>query len=534
MNGSIWGPLYTQYSQKSFEPQTSEVSQDQEDQFYDQHKVPHIGIIENWLCDYDPSCPDPTALGTRGTLETIGGYMLAANTPYVPKHYHGFLCIRYLLHSAALSYIERAEQLDEFFTSLPDEAEWTYECEAAAFTALDIIAEETRNTDSFEDFCRKEQQGAVLMMDIERGGMNGSLLIDVLWQDRSSLMALHSRGLLPGIAIMLYMAWNLPQATLYEERQDSAFLLQELILRICLVGSHRDRQILQPLLIYAVKISPPPRADRSVHFINSEDSAFIRRAYSGLVYVWQQSAPIIRVVNITLMTCLTELTMYTSLSDPATTIEEHIDMIGVAILLAWLILEHRGQVAQNEYAEIWLFCIITLRWLRFIDAQDDLTEAHWRKLAKMISESQLVGLLGRLILLPWTEGGGLEYATEFEIFLERINSFEEILGDAVAAAPDLFEELRLEWIKTASGLGIRSLLQPDMLHLSAMKASRTWEKYLTALPPPRLGAQLCSYPRCIRPHTRETATGRMPSGVSTLESHAISAEHFNNSAMLYS
>ncbi|QRV80536.1 hypothetical protein RhiJN_08551 [Ceratobasidium sp. AG-Ba] len=117
--------------------------------------------------------------------------------------------------------------------------------------------------------------------------------------------------------------------------------------------------------------------DHSVHFVNSDDSRVIRRAYSGLLFVWQWSDSFARDTPAAMIDYLTTFVMEVSGFDPLATTVERIELIRDALLLLWLFLERRVDISGDEYPQMLLYSLTVLEWLWFIPEKDNFTQRQW-------------------------------------------------------------------------------------------------------------------------------------------------------------
>ncbi|KAG8719363.1 hypothetical protein FRC08_003029 [Ceratobasidium sp. 394] len=196
-------------------------------------------------------------------------------------------------------------------------------------------------------------------------------------------------------------------------------------------------------------------------------------------------------------------------SDPSATIQGQIWAIYASLQYLWLLIEHRGRIPVAEHSEIRAYCLAVLQSLRAVQEKHASTEDDWRDLAQMLANVQFISLVGRVLLLALDEGNEFQNTEELDAILEELSSFKDVFNGSVIAAPELFTDSKIEWAKVLAQLGFWVETRPTSLKQKGRERDRslnmvkTWSRYAAALKDDYHAPQLCAYPRCAQPFTRE-------------------------------
>ncbi|KAG8794116.1 hypothetical protein FRC12_000464 [Ceratobasidium sp. 428] len=179
--------------------------------------------------------------------------------------------------------------------------------------------------------------------------------------------------------------------------------LQGLAFRLFLVGSHRDRQLLQPVCLFTVRngINWP---DDFWGYVDLSDSRIIAEAYSGLVTVWQETFDT-ETLSVDLAMRLVGFVHRMAIrSNPDMCLDELLSILYTSLRLLWLIFEHRGRILVDDHARIRGYAITVFVFLEAIQLKRICTSEDQYMLAKVLGDIEFVALAGRVFLLARGEG----------------------------------------------------------------------------------------------------------------------------------
>ncbi|KAG9087358.1 hypothetical protein FS749_002968, partial [Ceratobasidium sp. UAMH 11750] len=345
----IWGPVFNKYSTRGFHPRIIDISDEDIENFHKICKgIPPPAILESNLCRSDPRASDYRVMRVDSIMDAMGGYMMTVNCRKLFKHYYGFLCFRHLLHTICLVSLNETQTPATLLKSLNQGASWNDLCKLVAFEALNKGEKAAGDAASFQQFCGFFA-GSRFLGDLHPGVFAAAILIP-LWEDRDSFLTLCLRGLLPGCSLLLLIVLKL--LPLHPDKElvyRNTFFLQHLVLRLYLVGSHRDRQILQHIYMATQQMLVSVFEPNTL-FVSPEDSRTVSQAYSGLLFVWQQDGSSTKNIPVKFMDALSGDVLSLSTFNPLATTEELIDVIHTSLKFLWLLLEHRGRVPVVEHA----------------------------------------------------------------------------------------------------------------------------------------------------------------------------------------
>lgn len=123
-------------------------------------------------------------------------------------NYYGYSCIRYLLYLMSLSLINKPQVVEALLKDLDQGAAWSDVSEVAASEALEWIAGAIKGAPWFGVHFVLSPSCFRLIQDEDASGKYASQIISMLWEDRSSFLALCSKGQLPGYSVLLVVTWN--------------------------------------------------------------------------------------------------------------------------------------------------------------------------------------------------------------------------------------------------------------------------------------------------------------------------------------
>ncbi|KAG9097349.1 hypothetical protein FS749_006522 [Ceratobasidium sp. UAMH 11750] len=415
------------------------------------------------------------------------------------KHYYGFLCVRYLVHIACLSVLREANLLDRTLRSLPRNLNWVQMSQAIAFAALNKAGNATVDPASLQEFYQ------IFEAFYATEGKNDiSFLVSSLWKDRDSFLEICLSSLLPGCPLLLLAALKLlPINVSRIGCRKSHKYLQELAFRLYLVGSHRDRQVLEPVCLFAIEkeIDWP---DEFEGYANPEDSRTVAEAYSGLLVIWQQNGFDTRALPINLVGELANFVHQTTMHDPLVRLHELIDMVFTSLRLLWLIFDDRRQIPTTEHVMVREYAIYIFEFLEFIQLKHVSDHADQHLFAILLADVELFGLAGRVLLLVLAEGNEFQATDMLDLMLDRLKKLGNTIERSVIAAPDIFHESKIEWIKVVDRMTLseRDVIGPIDVPGNAESEClwsmfEAWAEWSAILKIERRTPRDCAYPRCF-------------------------------------
>ncbi|KAG9081585.1 hypothetical protein FS749_007558 [Ceratobasidium sp. UAMH 11750] len=403
----IWGPPFSQYSKRKFMPHESRVSQDDAEKFFKIHGVPPPSITENslYLLGAGAELPDPTDL--QSTILALWKYMVATKEKSysILKHYYGFLYIRLLIHLTCVTVLRETGALERTPGILRPNSTHKDIFQAVAFLALDIAGKASANPTSLTEFCEIFACPSFLSDKAARGLLS-SIIIPEIWGERDMFLKLCANGLLPGCSLFFLATHSVLSHEPGITSVNILYLhLQDLGLRLYLAGSHRDREILLPVCMTAIEklLRWPTDSNR---FLHAEDSRTLFQSYSGLLFVWQQDGRSAKTLPIGFIGHLVAFVLHMSGFNPSATPREHIETERTALRFLWLIFEHRGRIPAAEHSYLRYSAVPTFSYLWFIQKCIS-TQAEQYEFARMLTDVEVIGLAGRILLLIMAEEGAI-------------------------------------------------------------------------------------------------------------------------------
>ncbi|KAG8717937.1 hypothetical protein FRC08_006316 [Ceratobasidium sp. 394] len=504
----IWGLGFNEYSVRRFYPRKLHVPNKEMEMFHNTYGIPPPAILESTLCRGDPRATDFGFMRVHTIMETMGEYMMKTNCRKPFDRYYGFLCFRHLLHTTCLCGLGEFYDRIRLLRLLQQGADWGDLFKLVANEALNNAEKATKDAASFEEFCKIFVDSRFIGR-LGPGEFAAAILIS-LWQDRGSFLILCLRGLLPGCSLLLLITLKLlPLHPDKETVHEATFFLQHLVLRLYLVGSHRDRQILQYIFLATqqmlVSVFEPDTL-----FVGPEDSRMVSQAYSGLLSVWQQDGSSTRNVPVKLMDALSGDVVGLSTFNPSATTGELIDVAGTSLKFLWLLLEHRGRVPTLEHAWVKRYCSGLFQFIWVIEKRISGQEARHR-LAQMLADTEIISLAGRVVLFALDPENGfrnVNHTNEPDTTLEDLSKIGGAIKKSVITAPELFADSKLEWAKVLAYLESSREIGTGQQTERARYIRDTleaWAGHSSALKDKYYEPQKCAHPRCARLLTCEKA-----------------------------
>ncbi|KAG9077078.1 hypothetical protein FRC06_009107 [Ceratobasidium sp. 370] len=334
---------------------------------------------------------------------------------------------------------------------------------AIASEALDKAGAATESSFLLDEFC-KIFTSAEFLASPNPKGPYGSIVAGGLWRDRGSFMTLCSRGLLPGCALLL-----LAISTLLKLNQNQ----------------DRDRQILRSV---AATILEKEKfgSKNEKHFLSVEDSRTIRQAYSGLLFVWQQDTSSIEDISLDFLGTLNSYVLFMTAFNPSVVIQDEIEVAYTSLRFLWLLFEQRGRMPATDHAGIRYCSLDVFQLLRLIQSDCESARQEQPRFAQMLADCEIVSLIGRIILLILVDGNEFHNTEHLSIMLEKLQMLDDAINKSAAAAPELFRDSKIEWMKVFSRLLLCSEGEntsgndPDRARLVSSMLN-TWYQFATSL-----------------------------------------------------
>ncbi|QRV80485.1 MYND Zn-finger protein [Ceratobasidium sp. AG-Ba] len=341
-----WGPEFSRYSIRDFEPRASDRESREAQVTHESFNAHSLARLEHALGKLeirtlDINCVNTDSIEGSSMTISISVYSASNGKCKLFKYYYGFLCIRYLVHDTCFAVLGISGAWNRVLATVPSDATWTQSSHIVAFRALDVVAEMTRSPGFFESFCQK-------LLATKFGGDETSrkilaqLIIMMLWRDRDSFLTLCSRGMLPGCALFLLVAFRLLPVDSSDEAASACVIcLRDLMYRVYLVGSHRDREFLQVICIPVLR-RPVLGGDGHNYHVTPEDGQAIRQAFFGLLTIWKQARFNVGSIPMEVLSRVSGFVLLVSFVNTASvTTQEQIDVTRTALQLWWLIVENK-------------------------------------------------------------------------------------------------------------------------------------------------------------------------------------------------
>ncbi|KAG8699184.1 hypothetical protein FRC08_005455 [Ceratobasidium sp. 394] len=339
------------------------------------------------------------------------------------------------------------------------------------------------------------------------------LLTRALWEDRESFLTLCMRGLLPGCALLVFACCQLIREDRSEEeyRQESLYL-QDLALRVYLVGSYRDRQVAQIVCLQVLE-RDTGWFNESGSYPSIEDTRTVSKAYSDLLLAWQQDTPSFKTVEVNLLSSLARFVQVIMATSPLLGTEEPIQVSRTSLQLLWLLFETHRRMAVDEHSQIRQFATVAFDFVQVIH-QGHYTKDQRHSFAKMLADIEIISLCGRILLLVLDEGHEFENTEVLAEICEQIASLKDVIGEAMSIAPELLlHESKIDFTKVMAQAGwalhtgrvnFTELTSNSGIANYVVDMMGSWAVFMDPLDEGHHVPKDCAYPRCHQMGTRET------------------------------
>ncbi|QRV80464.1 hypothetical protein RhiJN_08479 [Ceratobasidium sp. AG-Ba] len=471
---SIWGPKLNEYSRPGFTSDDYHPSHPPIDDFQQIYGVPALLSVEVMMLTSHPDFknPDFEPLGVLRNMIVVFEDYLEMYKTKIFKYYYGFIFIRFFVHAACEIVLKKTDNLNNLLRSTLIHIEDWHQCSRImAHAALDVAARDVPTsgssngdlyTDSVVDLTPEEY-----LMDLD-----ASSILRVIWEDRDSFLTLCARGSLPGVAVFLIVAFKTMQFTGNDD------------CRVYLVGSHRDRQILQAVTYLVSPSGIILLGMEEQDCVSAKDAAALSRAYSGLITLWQQqplsTAPIpVKQIG-TLGMIIASMLARKPVSDWVL-----VEAAAALLRSLWLLLEHRVQISPDDRERVRGYAAAFLKYI--VDARRRVsTKEGLRNIAQTITNCEIVSLVGRIVLMATQEGCKAEDLSMMEDLANYFRALKKTIGGSITALPEIFIDSTNEWLKVLKHLNSLEDLglvdsegtRQNVFHSSGIISA--WEEYRTS------------------------------------------------------
>ncbi|QRV94982.1 MYND Zn-finger protein [Ceratobasidium sp. AG-Ba] len=437
---SIWGPQLNEYSRPGFTSEDFHSTYPPTDGFQQIYGIPPLPSVEVMMLMSHPNNKnsDFEPIGILRNMIVVFEDYLKMYKAKIFKYYYGFIFIRFFVHAACGIVLKQTNNLKNLLRSTLIHIEDWHQCSRImAHAALDIAARDVPTsgssngdlyTDSVVDLVPDEY-----LMDLDAPS-----ILRVIWEDRDSFLTLCARGLLPGVAVFLIVAFKTMQFTGDED------------CRVYLVGSHRDRQILQAVSYLVSSSGTSLLGMEEQDFVSAKDVAALSRAYSGLITLWQQqplSTKPIPVMQIgTLGMIITSMLARKPASDWVL-----VEVAAASLRSLWLLLEHRVQIPPDDQKRVRGY---TAGFLKYITDASRVfsTKEGLRNIAQVIANCEVMSLVGRIILMATQEGRESEDLDMLDDLANYFAALKKTIEGSMTILPELFVDSTSEWSKVMKHL----------------------------------------------------------------------------------
>ncbi|KAG8737845.1 hypothetical protein FRC10_007598 [Ceratobasidium sp. 414] len=166
------------------------------------------------------------------------------------NYYYGYLCMRHIMRTVCIGTLIESETLDGFLDNLDPSLESMETSEMLAEEAFEQMTKALlKDNLSYVSICLGcmppkgdafTHVGGLSYEDVE-------FLLVTLWKDRRSIMVLSDHGMLPGFPALLFTLYEM---TIFSKAPNSAkrwTQLQDIILRFYMVATPQERQTMRHL-----------------------------------------------------------------------------------------------------------------------------------------------------------------------------------------------------------------------------------------------------------------------------------------------
>ncbi|KAG9089497.1 hypothetical protein FS749_001285 [Ceratobasidium sp. UAMH 11750] len=512
----FWGPGIEQYS-RNLDTRLARIS----DKVYSSSQpddLPSLSILEQSMCNFDPrnrenDVPD---LSFNHVVQIFRRFMVREGAGPVFHKYYGFLCIRHLIQTTCLEFLKEIGDLDTFLDTLDQTLNWSQLSRRIALRALQKACETTADATSlgalYHTFTRPS-----FHLDNARAHpqmVDSSFIVLMLWADRESLQRHCGDGLLPGFPLFLLTILNLLPITQEHCYQGSQRFLREMAIRNYLVGSNLDRPILQLVCMDILNNNTPIdwELDRD-SYGNQEDSRRLAYAYSGLLYVCQQDALSARMIPLDFMGHVSQFVLSALRPSTWATPEELAHFLFISFEFLWLGFELRPQVTAVDQIRIRRYAAYLFSFTGKIEGARMTTNKSKRPFARMLGEIDILGLVGRTLLVMPHEEDEIHDPESWEMFIDSIYQVSKTVGYAMTYARERLLNAKTDWAKVSEQIDLNSILaissrrgtQVALHNISEMR--RVWDQIEVIFDNEDGLPRKCANPRCFSPAARTRLVG---------------------------
>ncbi|QRV80463.1 MYND Zn-finger protein [Ceratobasidium sp. AG-Ba] len=262
------------------------------------------------------------------------------------------------MHVACDIILKQTGKLDDLLEEvLPQTGAWARFSLVMAQAALDRAAHASPSSESDRDYVDS-------MMELDPDdyfiNFDAFSIVRIIWEDRDSFLTLCARGLLPGASLLLMIAMTrLSMIPDVKEFPDHLRRIQDLSLRVYLVGSHRDRQILLPVCMTALS-RRMAALNQPEDPVNAQDCKAIIQAYGGLVTVWKHQPLSNRTIPPSHAVRLAIFVMGMVVHEWIP-VQMRFDVVVSLTQNLWLLFEHRGRIRVEHQNSVTVFAVVILR-----------------------------------------------------------------------------------------------------------------------------------------------------------------------------
>ncbi|KAG8730329.1 hypothetical protein FRC10_002865 [Ceratobasidium sp. 414] len=217
-------------------------------------------------------------------------------------------------------------------------------------------------------------------------------------------------------------------------------LLMDLYLGHYLVGSNRDRQVIEEMWKDALD-KCKQQDDRVLNsFVSSQDSRAISRAYASFLHALRRKLASAESLSIDMAGYLGELVRGVVGSDHAATTEELASTIHCALEYFWLLLAQPKEISVENQVRIRLFVSRISSFIRIVDTRLSSSGQNNKQcLAQMFATSDAISLIGRIILLTLNQETEQDNTSlMWHTFFESTLKLKPALDGWIQTSPALF------------------------------------------------------------------------------------------------
>ncbi|KAG8703092.1 hypothetical protein FRC08_003080 [Ceratobasidium sp. 394] len=288
-------------------------------------------------------------------------------------------------------------------------------------------------------------------------------------------------------------------------------LLRDLCFRQYLVGSNRDRQILQ--LVSTSIIEKAIKWGEAERYVDAEDSHTIAQAYSALLYVSQRDTSSARILPADFMCYLTTFAMQELGPDRLVSSHDLGNIMYTSFQFQWMLFDHRGQISVEDQANIQQYALYV--FLFFTATQEDFATDDEKQyiFARILGDVEIMSLIARVLLIVTYDGVEVQDNDRWEAVRGGMFQMAATVKRAVRLTPERFIGAKEEWAKVHDHLEWLLELRrssgdstPTAIEC-VYKAYRRWNGFGVALDDEDGLPRGCAYPRCFRAISNRTLLG---------------------------